>query len=151
VDFANLANALLDGDICIALFVMSIFVIYDKSDDRPYPTRDNNRATADPREDRALIGIFYNSPQPGRHFLKTAGPKHKPITIFHLRQIPDSHFAASRKSALAQTVNRTKMFHVKHFCPIGGKNLTTLMFYTRLAQKRWILPQASSSTSVAVA
>jgi hypothetical protein len=24
-------------------------------------------------------------------------------------------------------VNRTKTFHVKHFCPIGAENLTKLM------------------------
>jgi hypothetical protein len=32
-----------------------------------------------------------------------------------LRQIPDLHLAAPRESAFAQTANRTKMFHVKHF------------------------------------
>jgi hypothetical protein len=37
-----------------------------------------------------------------------------------LRQIPDLHLAAPRESAFAQTANRTKMFHVKHFCPIDG-------------------------------
>jgi len=46
--------------------------------------------------------------------------KHKPIANVRLRQIPDSHIAAPRKSAFAQSVNRTKMFHVKQFCPIGG-------------------------------
>ncbi len=34
-------------------------------------------------------------------------------------QIPASHRAARAKSAVAQTVNLTKMFHVKHFGKIG--------------------------------
>jgi hypothetical protein len=45
--------------------------------------------------------------------------KHKLNATFRLRQIPDSHLAAPRKSVYAQSVNRTKMFHVKQFCPIG--------------------------------
>jgi hypothetical protein len=52
-----------------------------------------------------------NYSKPRKSFLKTAGPKHNPIAIFCLRQIPDSDLAAPRKSALAQTINRTKMFH----------------------------------------
>ncbi len=51
-----------------------------------------------------------------------------PIADFRLRQTPDSHLAAPCKSAFAQSVNRTKVFHVKRFCPIGRQNLTKLMF-----------------------
>ncbi|MGO9723008.1 MAG: hypothetical protein ACLPOA_21065, partial [Methylocella sp.] len=58
-------------------------------------------------------------PQPGRHFLKIARAKHKPIENFRLRQIPNSDLAEPCKSAFAQTANRIKTFHVKQFCPIG--------------------------------
>jgi hypothetical protein len=43
--------------------------------------------------------------------LKTARAKHKPYRNFPLAPNPGFVFAALRKNALAQTANRTKMFH----------------------------------------
>src|SRR5271169_5051443 len=37
-----------------------------------------------------------------------------------LRKIPVSYRAPPCQNTFAQTVNRTKTFHVKHFCPIEG-------------------------------
>jgi hypothetical protein len=53
---------------------------------------------------------------------KTHGQKINLNPLFRLRQIPASYHPPRSESAIAQTVNRTKMFHVKHFCPIGQKN-----------------------------
>ncbi len=55
-------------------------------------------------------------------FKKNAKPKHNPIAIFRLRQIPTSYLAPPCARAIAQTVNRTKMFHVKLFGTIGQKS-----------------------------
>jgi hypothetical protein len=78
----------------------------------PLPPRSQNNFGFFLSRMRARI---LNQSQRKKHRLK-----HKPIANFRLRQIPDSHLAAPCKSAFAQTVNRTKTFHVKHFCPIGG-------------------------------
>jgi hypothetical protein len=51
-------------------------------------------------------------------------PKLYVIALVRLRKILASYQAPPCKSAFAQTVNRTKMFHVKHLCPIGAENLT---------------------------
>jgi hypothetical protein len=59
-------------------------------------------------------------PQPGRHFLKIARPKHKPIANFRLRQIPNSDLAETCKSAFALTANRTKTFDFGDIDIIGG-------------------------------
>ena len=53
--------------------------------------------------------------------------KPKSIAIFCSRQIPVSYLATPHKSAFVQTVNHTKTFHVKQFCPIGRNFLTELM------------------------
>jgi hypothetical protein len=50
-----------------------------------------------------------------------------PIAILRLPQIPALYLAAPRACHFALPVNCTKMFHVKHFCPIGVENLTKLM------------------------
>ncbi len=51
-----------------------------------------------------------------------------PIAIFRLPQIPASYRSPSTKSAVAQIVNRTKMFHVKHFGTIGPRTRTKTTF-----------------------
>ena len=78
------------SDVRAALLAGSILVLDDKCDDSPYPTGDDDRSAAEPGNDRALIGILDNFPQPEKHFLKTARAKDNPIAIFHLRQIPNS-------------------------------------------------------------
>ena len=55
---------------------------------------------------------------------KTYGQKLNPNPFASLRKIPFSDRAALHKSAFVQSVNRTKMFHVKHFCKVGAGNLT---------------------------
>src|ERR1700730_18073023 len=45
-----------------------------------------------------------------------------PIATFRSRQIPDLYCPPSTKSAVAQTVNRTKMFHAKRFGTIEPRN-----------------------------
>jgi hypothetical protein len=37
------------------------------------------------------------------------------------RQIADPYLAAHRACTFVQTVNRTKTFHVNHFCPVAAK------------------------------
>jgi hypothetical protein len=89
----------------------------NKSDNRPNHTRGGNRSVAEPIKDLAFL-ILENSPT-RKTFFKNRRPKHKPIANFRLRQIPNSDLAETCKSAFALTANRTKTFHVKHFCPIG--------------------------------
>jgi hypothetical protein len=48
-------------------------------------------------------------------FKKPRGSKLQPIAIFRLRQIPDSYHPTPCRDTFAQIVERTKMFHVKHF------------------------------------
>ena len=46
-------------------------------------------------------------------------PNINPIALYRLRQIPASYLATPRTCMFAQSANRTKMFHVKHFGTIG--------------------------------
>ncbi len=97
------------------------------------------------------IGILENFSQPERDFKKRTAKKLNPIATFRLLQIPALYPAPPCESAFAQTVNRTKMFHVKHFGTIRPRNRTKKPAYASDAQKRWIFAQASSSTEAAVA
>jgi len=63
----------------------------------------------------AAIGFRFNQ----ERFLKITKPKPNPNAGFCLPQIPALHIALLYEGAFAQSVNRTKTFHVKHFCPIG--------------------------------
>ena len=51
--------------------------------------------------------------------LKITKPKLNPIAEFRSSQISVLHIAPPCEAAFAQSVNRTKTFHVKQFCPIG--------------------------------
>ena len=62
------------------------------------------------------------------HVPKKHTVKFKPIAIFCLSQIPGLYLAALSKSAVTQTLNRTKTFHVKRFGTIEPSNRTKLMF-----------------------
>ena len=58
---------------------------------------------------------------------KITGPKPNLIAEFRSPRIPAPHVTPPCESIFAQTANRTKTFHVKHFCPIGPCNRTNLM------------------------
>ena len=59
--------------------------------------------------------------------LKITIPKLNPISELRSPQIASPYFAPPCEGAFARSVNRTKTFHVKHFCPIEGQNRTKLM------------------------
>jgi hypothetical protein len=54
-------------------------------------------------------------------------PKMTTPAASSLTQIPASQFATRRKCMVAQTADRTKMFYVKHFCPIDRQNRTQFL------------------------
>ena len=55
---------------------------------------------------------------------KKTRPKLNPTVHVSLLKLAVSHLATSGQNTFGQSVNRTKMFHVKHFGKVGAKNLT---------------------------
>jgi hypothetical protein len=51
-------------------------------------------------------------------------PKPNPIAGFRIAKIFAPHITAACECHFAQTANRTKMFHVKHFGPVEGQDRT---------------------------
>ncbi len=70
------------------------------------------------------------------HTAQNTRPKLNPNPLVHLRKIPAAYRAPPCKSAFAQSINRTKMFHVKHFCKAGAENLTKWRYDQKLRGRR---------------
>jgi hypothetical protein len=98
------------------------------------------------QEDQIFLESILHGKGPGsrlaRRLKKHTGEKINAIAIFRLIQIPASHLAAPCESAFAQTVNRTKMFHVKHFGTIARKPAHTR---SRLRRAANALPDESTA------
>jgi hypothetical protein len=100
-----------------ALFLIGLFAFGAKFDDSEYRACDRSHSAADPCQGVAVNGILDNVPQlldgfpqPGRHFLKTAGAQDNPLA-------PNPRFVSRRalRKFVCAKFNRTKKFHVKRF------------------------------------
>ena len=90
---------------------------------------------------QTTLHLLFNFPFLKNQLFKKTRPKRNPTTHVSLRKIPVSDRTASCGDTFAQSVNRTKMFHVKHFGKVGPENLTKLIAHASLTARAWPAPR----------